>query len=77
MRRRRLGGETNFAVSSTVNKDDDNWKNATDIQIPQFTIQAFGRTLFKDAELRITAGRRYGLVGPNGKLVLYPITLQH
>lgn len=28
---------------------------------------AGGRELFKDAKLKITAGRRYGLVGPNGR----------
>lgn len=37
-----------------------------DIIIPSFSITTFDKTLFKDAELRINANRRYGLVGPNG-----------
>uniref|UniRef100_A0A7S3PEA4 ABC transporter domain-containing protein n=1 Tax=Aplanochytrium stocchinoi TaxID=215587 RepID=A0A7S3PEA4_9STRA len=46
---------------------EEQWENATDINIDQFTISAYGKTLFQDANLKITAGRRYGLVGPNGR----------
>lgn len=31
------------------------------------TIRAKGKMLLENAHLSITAGRRYGLVGPNGK----------
>lgn len=60
--------KTNFAVSSTKsNIPKEAWENATDIDIPEFTISAYGKTLFQDAHLKITPGRRYGIVGPNGK----------
>ena len=59
--------ETDFAVSATANTmTQEAWENATDIDIPQFTVSAYGKTLFQDAALKISAGRRYGLVGPNG-----------
>jgi len=37
-----------------------------DIKIEKFSIAAKGKDLFRDASLMIAAGRRYGLVGPNG-----------
>jgi len=56
-----------FAVSATsVNVNDEAWKQRTDIGIPKFSISTKGKTLFNDAELKIASGRRYGLVGPNG-----------
>lgn len=36
------------------------------VQIDNFSISARGKELFVNAELKIAAGRRYGLVGPNG-----------
>lgn len=39
---------------------------AVDIKIENFTISAKGNDLFVNANLLIAAGRRYGLVGPNG-----------
>ena len=57
-----------FACSQTaVNENDQHWENALDINIPNFSISAAGKILFKDATLMIGQGRRYGLVGPNGK----------
>mmetsp|Transcript_17332 Transcript_17332/g.36087 ORF Transcript_17332/g.36087 Transcript_17332/m.36087 type:complete len:794 (-) Transcript_17332:2569-4950(-) len=57
-----------FACSQTaVNENDPQWQNSLDISIPSFNISAAGKVLFKDAELNIAHGRRYGLVGPNGK----------
>jgi energy-coupling factor transporter ATP-binding protein EcfA2 len=47
--------------------DDPQWQNSLDINIPSFTISAAGKILFKDAQFNIAHGRRYGLVGPNGK----------
>ncbi|XP_068189942.1 ATP-binding cassette sub-family F member 1 [Antennarius striatus] len=42
-------------------------ENATDIKLERFSISAHGKELFVNADLLIVAGRRYGLVGPNGK----------
>lgn len=35
-------------------------------QLEKFSISAHGKELFVNADLYIVAGRRYGLVGPNG-----------
>jgi ABC-type multidrug transport system fused ATPase/permease subunit len=57
-----------FACSQTaVNEKDPQWENSLDVNIPSFTISAAGKILFKDATLNIGHGRRYGLVGPNGR----------
>lgn len=57
-----------FACSQTaVNEKDPQWQNSLDINIPSFSISAAGKVLFKDAVLNIAHGRRYGLVGPNGR----------
>lgn len=57
-----------FACSQTaVNESDPQWQNALDVNIPNFSISAAGKILFKDATLSIGHGRRYGLVGPNGR----------
>ncbi|KAL7494418.1 hypothetical protein ACHAWT_003142 [Skeletonema menzelii] len=57
-----------FACSQTaVDENDPQWQNSLDINIPSFTISAAGKVLFKDAQFNISHGRRYGLVGPNGK----------
>jgi ATP-binding cassette subfamily F protein 1 len=57
-----------FACSQTaVNSNDPQWQNSLDVNIPNFSISAAGKVLFKDASLTIAHGRRYGLVGPNGK----------
>ena len=41
--------------------------NAKDIKIENFTITAHKKELFKNADLLISHGRRYGFVGPNGQ----------
>lgn len=41
-------------------------ENQLDIKVDNFSISAAGKELFVNASLNITAGRRYGLVGPNG-----------
>jgi len=41
-------------------------ETAVDIKIDKFSIAAKGKDLYRDASLLIAAGRRYGLVGPNG-----------
>ena len=39
-------------------------------QIENFSISARGKELFVNASLHITAKRRYGLVGPNGLVMM-------
>ncbi|VDK69257.1 unnamed protein product [Litomosoides sigmodontis] len=57
-----------FSVSQQA-KSAGQWnqlENAVDIKVENFDIAAQGRVLFHKAELTISFGRRYGLVGPNG-----------
>jgi ATP-binding cassette subfamily F protein 1 len=57
-----------FACSqTTIDPNDPQWQNSLDIQIPSFTISAAGKVLFQDATFNIGHGKRYGLVGPNGR----------
>ena len=57
-----------FACSqSAVNEADAAWLNALDVKIDSFTISAAGKTLFENSSLLIAHGRRYGIVGPNGR----------
>ena len=37
------------------------------MQVHNLTVRAKGKLLLESTSLTITAGRRYGLVGPNGK----------
>ena len=41
--------------------------SATDIKVQNLTIRAKGKVLLDRTTLTVTAGRRYGLAGPNGK----------
>ena len=43
-------------------------KKYVSLQIEKFSISARGKDLFVNADLHITHGRRYGLVGPNGSV---------
>jgi ATP-binding cassette subfamily F protein 1 len=45
----------------------DNTLSATDIKVHNMTVRAKGKLLLENTQVSITAGRRYGLVGPNGK----------
>jgi hypothetical protein len=65
-------GLPSFSLSikgESTSAGDDNLKclSATDIIVPSFTITAPERPLFVDASLRIVSGRKYGLLGPNGR----------
>lgn len=60
------GLDKNFALVQRAGTDDPALENASDIHVDRFSISAKGKDLFVNAELRISAGRRYGLVGPNG-----------
>lgn len=50
-----------LSTNNTNNANDDN-KNI----VSSFNLTTNGKTLFKDAELKINNGRKYGLVGNNG-----------
>ncbi|OWF41892.1 ATP-binding cassette sub-family F member 1 [Mizuhopecten yessoensis] len=54
------------AESSRSTKASQQLDNQLDIKVENFSISAAGKELFVNASLTITAGRRYGLVGPNG-----------
>ena len=56
-----------FSVSQRETRINDAlFENAQDIKVDKFSLSARGKDLFVNASLHITAGRRYGLVGPNG-----------
>uniref|UniRef100_A0A1A7WP09 ATP-binding cassette sub-family F member 1 n=1 Tax=Iconisemion striatum TaxID=60296 RepID=A0A1A7WP09_9TELE len=59
--------EEDFSVSQTEVSSRQMLENASDIKLERFSISAHGKELFVNADLLIVAGRRYGLVGPNGK----------
>ncbi|XP_064329989.1 LOW QUALITY PROTEIN: ATP-binding cassette sub-family F member 1 [Phalacrocorax carbo] len=61
-------GENDFAVSQAeLSSRQAMLENASDIKLEKFSISAHGKELYVNADLYIVAGRRYGLVGPNGK----------
>ena len=49
----------------TINHDKDE-SHKVDINIPSFTIHIGGKTLIEEANLKISFGRRYVLIGRNG-----------
>ncbi|CAJ0945631.1 unnamed protein product, partial [Mesorhabditis belari] len=61
-----LGGQ--FSVSQQVKTTQQMalLENSQDIKVENFDIAAQGKVLFSKATLKISFGRRYGLVGPNG-----------
>ncbi|XP_007559071.1 ATP-binding cassette sub-family F member 1 isoform X2 [Poecilia formosa] len=60
--------EGDFSVSQAeLSSRQAMLENASDIKLEKFSISAHGKELFVNADLLIVAGRRYGLVGPNGK----------
>jgi ATP-binding cassette subfamily F protein 1 len=60
------GGVENFTVSQAERSTKATVLDSQDIKVENFSIAAKGKDLFINASLYITAGRRYGLVGPNG-----------
>jgi len=63
----KLEAESNFTFSQRETKMTDvQFESINDIKIEKFSLSARGKDLFVNATLAITAGRRYGLVGPNG-----------
>jgi len=58
---------SNFSATQQEKKIAANLaENVNDIKIEKFSISAAGKDLFVNATLNVVAGRRYGLVGPNG-----------
>ncbi|XP_057542357.1 ABC transporter F family member 4-like [Amaranthus tricolor] len=53
--------------ASTLEGGDDADANVKDITLENFSVSARGKDLLKNASLKISHGKRYGLVGPNGK----------
>ncbi|XP_061376004.1 ABC transporter F family member 4 [Gastrolobium bilobum] len=52
--------------SSVLDGEDDADANVKDITIENFSVSARGKELLKNTSVRISHGKRYGLVGPNG-----------
>jgi len=49
------------------NLSEEAMATATDVKVQRLTIRAKGKLLLENTAMTIAAGRRYGLVGPNGK----------
>lgn len=63
-----ISAENDFSVSQAeLSSRQAMLENASDIKLEKFSISAHGKELFVNADLYVVAGRRYGLVGPNGK----------
>ncbi|XP_021278754.1 ABC transporter F family member 4 [Herrania umbratica] len=52
--------------ASVLDGDDEADANVKDITIDNFSVSARGKELLKNASVKISHGKRYGLVGPNG-----------
>lgn len=53
--------------STVLDGDDTADANVKDIKIDSFSVSARGKELLKNASVKISHGKRYGLIGPNGK----------
>ncbi|KAL3525633.1 hypothetical protein ACH5RR_014005 [Cinchona calisaya] len=53
--------------ASVLDGQDEADANVKDITIDNFSVSARGKELLKNASVKISHGKRYGLVGPNGK----------
>ncbi|KAG8367117.1 hypothetical protein BUALT_Bualt16G0039200 [Buddleja alternifolia] len=52
--------------ASVLDGEDDADANVKDITIDNFSVSARGKELLKNTSVKISHGKRYGLVGPNG-----------
>ncbi|WRX35160.1 ABC transporter-like [Theobroma cacao] len=52
--------------ASVLDGDDEADANVKDITIDNFSVSARGKELLKNTSVKISHGKRYGLVGPNG-----------
>ncbi|XP_028762920.1 ABC transporter F family member 4 [Neltuma alba] len=53
--------------TSVLDGENDTDANVKDVTIENFSVSARGKELLKNASVKISHGKRYGLVGPNGK----------
>lgn len=53
--------------TSVLEGENDADANVKDITVENFSVSARGKELFKNASVKISHGKRYGLIGPNGK----------
>ncbi|XP_051117422.1 ABC transporter F family member 4 [Andrographis paniculata] len=53
--------------ASILDGENDADANVKDITVDNFSVAARGKELLKNASVKISHGKRYGLVGPNGK----------
>ncbi|KAF5839706.1 P-loop containing nucleoside triphosphate hydrolase protein [Dunaliella salina] len=56
-----------FDVSYEGQGEDSATASATDVKCHNLTVRAKGKLLLENCTFTISAGRRYGLVGPNGR----------
>jgi ATP-binding cassette subfamily F protein 1 len=61
-----LGTDQFSLTQGNQGRSENLLENSLDIKIEGFSISTRGRNLFRNADIKITYGRRYGLVGPNG-----------
>ncbi|KAL4652227.1 hypothetical protein ACB094_01G191500 [Castanea mollissima] len=52
--------------ASVLDGDDEADANIKDITVDNFSVSARGKELLKNTSVKISHGKRYGLVGPNG-----------
>ncbi|GLT67715.1 hypothetical protein SLA2020_400030 [Shorea laevis] len=52
--------------ASVLDGEDEADANVRDITVDNFSVSARGKELLKNASVKISHGKRYGLVGPNG-----------
>ncbi|GAA0186752.1 translation elongation factor [Lithospermum erythrorhizon] len=53
--------------ASVLEGEEDADANVKDITIENFSVSARGKELLKNATVKVSHGKRYGLIGPNGK----------
>ncbi|KAF5206355.1 Abc transporter f family member [Thalictrum thalictroides] len=53
--------------TSVLEGENDADANVKDITVENFSVAARGKDLLKNASVKISHGKRYGLIGPNGK----------
>lgn len=62
-----VGGSRANMADDDLAGNNSTMDNVKDIVVENFSVSARGKELFKNASVRISHGKRYGLVGPNGK----------
>jgi ATP-binding cassette, subfamily F, member 1 len=61
-----IGARVSGSAAGGADGDGAADDNVRDIVLDNFSVAARGKELLKSASLRVSHGRRYGLVGPNG-----------